>query len=257
MKRQRFYCFLYFVQNTDIHLSGNRWNSTIDEKLEVNYLYNGQLRASCRAWTVIWSSSSLSSTSRSTDIFFRKNWDHYQTQSRLEVTSMHAGNRCWQSLTSRPRETVNQHAKIFSDEMYKEDPTQDIPDWLQPVTVNLEDLEKCARRFLWKSEHRFGRWRFKSGDTKNGSTVLMLTSANTERDLFHEQKRLVTWQQWSTKSSTKDVNLGTITSSLPWYKVSPFSGYYPCENRTSQETEKNFYGSFQRSHISSIRDMKL
>ena len=58
--------------NTDIHLSGNRWNSTIDEKLEVNYLYNGQLRASCRAWTVIWSSSSLSSTSRSTDIFFRK-----------------------------------------------------------------------------------------------------------------------------------------------------------------------------------------
>ena len=72
MKRQRFYCFLYFVQIADIHLSGNRWNSTIDEKLEVNYLYNGQLRASCRAWTVICSSSSLSSTLRSTDIFFRK-----------------------------------------------------------------------------------------------------------------------------------------------------------------------------------------
>ena len=150
--------------------------------------------------------------------------------------------RSWQAGRGKPWTNMR---NIFSDEMYKEDPTQDIPDWLQPVTVNLEDLEKCARRFLWKSEHRFGRWRFKSGDTKNGSTVLMLTSANTERDLFHEQKRLVTWQQWSTKSSTKDVNLGTITSSLPWYKVSPFSGYYPCENRTSQETEKNFYGSFQ------------
>ena len=49
----------------------------------------------------------------------------------------------------------------FSDEMYKEDPTQDIPGWLQPVTVHLEDLEKCARRFLGKSEHRLGRWRFK------------------------------------------------------------------------------------------------
>ena len=103
---------------------------------------------------------------RDQQICFSENWDHYQIQSRLEVTSMHAGNRCWQILTSRPRETVNQHAKIFSDEMYKEDPTQDIPDWLQPVTVNLEDLEKCARRFLWKSEHRLGKWRFKSGDTK-------------------------------------------------------------------------------------------
>ena len=155
----------------------------------------------CRAWTVICSSSSLSSTSRSTVFFFSENWDHYQIQSRLEVTSMHAGNRCWQILTSRPRETVNQHAKHFSDEMCKEDPTQDIPDWLQPVTVNLEDLEKCARRFLWKSEHRFGRWRFKSGDTKTEATVFMLTSANTERDLFHEQKRLVTWQHWSRKQS--------------------------------------------------------
>ena len=161
MKRQRFYCFLYFIQNKDIHLSGNRWSFTIDKNLEVNFLYNGQFRASCRAWTVICSSSSLSSTSRSTDIFFSENWDHYQIQSRLEVTSTHAGNRCWQILTSRPRETVNQHAKIFSDEMFEEDPTQDVLDWLQPVTVNLEDLEKCARGFLWKSEHRFGRWRFK------------------------------------------------------------------------------------------------
>ena len=30
---------------------------------------------------------------------------------------------------------------IFSDEVYKEDPTQSILDWLQPFTVNLEDLE--------------------------------------------------------------------------------------------------------------------
>ena len=28
------------------------------------------------------------------------------------------------------------------DEMDKEDPTQGIPDWLQPFTDNLEDLEK-------------------------------------------------------------------------------------------------------------------
>ena len=29
----------------------------------------------------------------------------------------------------------------FSDEMYREDPTRGIPDWLQSFTVNLEDLE--------------------------------------------------------------------------------------------------------------------
>ena len=36
-----------------------------------------------------------------------------------------------------------------------------------------------------------------------------------------------------------------MTSPLPWYKISPFSGYYPCENRTSQETEKNFVEVFR------------
>ena len=33
------------------------------------------------------------------------------------------------------------HHTIFSDKIYKEDPTQGILDWLQPLTVNLEDLE--------------------------------------------------------------------------------------------------------------------
>ena len=68
MKRQRFYCFIYFAQNTDIHTNRKkRWNCTIDPKWEDNYLYNEQLRTSCRTRTVIYSSSSLSSTSRSTD----------------------------------------------------------------------------------------------------------------------------------------------------------------------------------------------
>ena len=70
--------------------------------------------------------------------------------------------RSWQACHGRPWTSI----KNFSDEMYKENPTQDIPDFLQPFTVNLEDLETCARTFLWKSELRFGRWRFKSGDIK-------------------------------------------------------------------------------------------
>ena len=83
--------------------------------------------------------------------------------------------------------------------------------------------KSIARTFVWKGEPRFGRWCFKSGDSKNVSTVLILTSANTERDLFPQQKRLVTWKQ----------HRGTRSHF--------FSGYYPCETKTSQETEKNFW----------------
>ena len=39
-----------------------------------------------------------------------------------------------------------------------------------------------------------------------------------------DQKSVAIWQQQSTESSTKDVNLGTITDPLPWYKFSPLNG---------------------------------
>ena len=47
----------------------------------------------------------------------------------------------------------------------------------------------------------------------------MLTSAKTKRDLFHEQKSMVKWKQ-----KNANVNLGTITDTLSWYKFSPLSG---------------------------------
>ena len=53
MKRQRFYCFISFAQNADIHTGGKRRNSTIGEKWEINYLYNGQLSTSRCIKTVI------------------------------------------------------------------------------------------------------------------------------------------------------------------------------------------------------------
>ena len=159
-----------------------------------------------------------------------ENWDYYQIQSRLEV-----GNRCWQIPTSGPRGTLNQHTKNISDEMYKEDPVQDIPDWLQPFTVDLEDLEFMCSHIPLKQRTQIRKATLQKWRYNNGSTVFKLTSANTEKDLFHEQKRLVTWKQQSTK-----VNLGTITSSLPWYKISQFSVYYLCETKTSQETDRNF-----------------
>ena len=42
-------------------------------------------------------------------------------------------------------------------EMNKEDPTQGIPVWLQPFTVNLEPGDTGARTFLCNREVRFGR----------------------------------------------------------------------------------------------------
>ena len=80
--------------------------------------------------------------------------------------------------------------------MYQEDPTQGILDWWQPFTFNLEDLEMhVLAHFCERVNSDSEGDASKSGATKNGSTVFLLTSANTERDLSYEQKRLVTWKQ--------------------------------------------------------------
>ena len=42
---------------------------------------------------------------------------------------------------------------------------------------------------------------------------------------YLKQKSLVMWYQQITKSSTRKVNLKTITDTLSWYKISPLSGY--------------------------------
>ena len=46
--------------------------------------------------------------------------------------------RSWQAGHGKPWTPAYE---FFSHKTYKEDPTQGIPDWLQPFTVNLEDLE--------------------------------------------------------------------------------------------------------------------
>ena len=37
----------------------------------------------------------------------------------------------------------------------------------------------------------------------------------------------------------KEVNPGTITGTLSWYKISPLNEFNPCKTKTSQETEKS------------------
>ena len=64
------------------------------------------------------------------------------------------------------------------DETDREDPTQGIPDWLQPFTANLKDLEMHVPAHSSDSSERGC---FKRRDKKNGSTVSIFTSS-TDRN---------------------------------------------------------------------------
>ena len=106
----------------------------------------------------------------------------------------------------------NRSSGHTEDDMNEEDPTQGIPDWLQPFTENLEDLETHVPAHPLKESSQIRKVMIQKWRHKNGSTVFTLTSLGTEiatcawepklrgflaedamRDLFHEQKSLVTW----------------------------------------------------------------
>ena len=84
------------------------------------------------------------------------NWDCYQIQSRLEVTSVHAGNRWWQILTSRPRETVNQHTTTF----FRRDVQggSNAYSWLVTALHSWSrgPGDACVRTFFWKNSDSEG-----------------------------------------------------------------------------------------------------
>ena len=92
---------------------------------------------------------------------------------------MHAGNRCKENLTSKPLKA--EVSALTENEMDEDDPTQGIPDWLQPFTENLENLETHVPAHPSERERSqirkvmFQKWR-----RKNGSTVFILTSLKTE-----------------------------------------------------------------------------
>ena len=230
-----FYWFISCAQNADIHMSGKRRNSTMTNKREDNHLYSGQ-HSTSRCFETVF----IIQLHFVFNIENKGSVKLFQKMGLLSdtVTTRSDKHACGTPLLTDPdkqatgnREPACEH---FSDEMYKEDPTQGILDWLQPFAVYLEDLEYVCSHVPLKEWTQIRKATLQKRRHKNGSTVLILTSANTERDILHERKRMVTWKQQSAKA-----NLGTITNSLSWYKISPFSGYYPCETKTSQETEKN------------------
>ena len=142
MKRQRFYCFIYFAQNTDIHSSGKtaklhdwpimwsqllvQWTTSyfvsyqdchlFQQQFVFNIEINGSLKLFQKIGTIL------------------RCIHDYKWQACMRETD---ADRSWQAGHGKPWTSI----RFFSDEMYKEDPTQGIPDWSQPFAVNLEDLE--------------------------------------------------------------------------------------------------------------------
>ena len=119
MKLQRFYFFKYFAQNTDIHFSGQ------SAKLHDWPIMGSQLLVQ---WTTSYFLSYqdchlfqeqfvLNIEINGSVQLFQKIETIYQIQSRLEVTSMHAGNRCWQMLTDPDKQATGNcepaYVKVF------------------------------------------------------------------------------------------------------------------------------------------------
>ena len=94
---------------------------------------------------------------------------------------------------------------------------------------------------------------FKSGETKNRKhCVHAHLFLHKPKEIFSASKSMVTRQQQSTKSSMKDVNLGTITDTL-WYKFSPLSGIRA--KPKLHRRRRRIYESFQsrrRSHTANL-----
>ena len=69
---------------------------------------------------------------------------------------------------------------LTENETDEEDPTQGIPDWLQPFTRKLEDLETHCSHIPLKERSQIQKVMLQMWRDKNGSTVFVLTSLNTE-----------------------------------------------------------------------------
>ena len=175
MKRQRFYCFISFAQNSDIHMSGKRRNSTIGPKWEDKYLHSGQLRTSRCIKTVIIFQHNLSSTSRSTE---QSNYSRKLGTLSDPATTRSDKHACVKPMLidhEQTRWTRKIQRKAF---LIGYSPSQLISrTWRRMCShIPLQGRTQIRKAMLQKSRH------------KNGSTIFMLASAKTKRDLFCEQK---------------------------------------------------------------------
>ena len=164
-------------------------------------------------------SSILPSTSRTKDQSdYSKKCGHYWIQCRLRVTSMHAGNRCWQIVTSRPRWTLNQ-------------PTR----WTRKIQRKAFLFGYSPWQWIlktWRDVLAHSSERANSDSEGDASKVETPKRKHSVHAYFRKKLkeicsaiRKVWWlDNKRARSSAKYVNLGTITDTLSWHKFSPLNG---------------------------------
>ena len=231
MKRQRFHCFISFAHDADIHTSGKRRNSTIDPQMEDDdYLYSGQLSTSRRTRTV--------TTFQHQFVFNIKiNGISRIIPERLGTLS--------DPLTTRSdKQATGDHEPAYKnllDEKHKEDPTQGIPDWLQPFTVNLEDLETHVPAHSSERENSDSEGDASKVVTqKQKHDIYTHFPKNRKRSIPRAENfgDLITAQH-------NAFNEGSESRNNHWFAVvvqvlaTQWIQSYPCKTKTSQETEKN------------------
>ena len=156
------------------------------------------------------SSSSSASTSRPKDQSKSSGESEASTD---PMTTRRAKHACQKPMQTNPDKQASESrgSAHTENEMDEEDATQGILDWLQPFTENLEDLEMHVPAHPSEREISDSEGDASKVETQNGSTVFILTSQKTQiathakepklrgfraehamRDLFHEQKSLVT-----------------------------------------------------------------
>ena len=179
-----------------------------------------------------YSSSSSSSTSRSTN---QSNYSRNLGTLSDPVTTRSDKHACGKPMLTNPDKQATQ-----KDEMDKEDPTQGIPAWLQPFTVNLKDLETHVLAHSSERENSDSEGDATKVETqKRMHRIHTHFPKNRKRPIPRAEKfdELITAEH-------KILSDGSESRSNHWYAVvqvlaTQWIQSYPCKTKTSQETDKN------------------
>ena len=167
MKRLRFYCFINFSQNTDIQMSGK------SVKLHDWPKIGKSITCTMDNFVPLvipglssYSSSSLSSTSKSTD---QSNYSKKLGTLSDPVATRSDKHACGKPMLTDPdKQATGNHGPAFIFLQDEEGGCNARHSCLVTAfhSKSSGPGDACARTFLWKSDLKFGRWCFKSGDTK-------------------------------------------------------------------------------------------
>ena len=145
---------------------------------------------------------------------------------------MHAGNRCWQIMTSRSRWTVNQQTRWTRKIQRKA-----FLFGYCPSQLIYRTRRRSACTFFWKSNLRFGRWGFKSGDAKTEAQCSCLLPLNPE-EIY----------SWNRKVWSFDNSRAQILQRRTWVSgQSPIRCRGTCSRHSVESvSNKNFTGDGEK-----------